>query len=166
MKKIAIGFSRARGNLIGSEIIMRVLNRPFSHTYFRFKEDMYEDDTVNHATGHGVNYMAWSRFSEVNLSVKEFPLMISDDLYIELLTDCHRNAGIKYGYWQNLGIAVVRVLKKFSIDIKKNPIDDGINCSEWAYYLLEEIYGKWTDTDPNLVAPDEIYDFLAAKEAL
>lgn len=161
MQTIYIGFSKS--HLIGSKLISWFMNQEYSHTYFKFKEPWYDDNTINQSTGHGIGYMAESRFNENNTIVKEHCLQISDELFLELINECHQNAGVKYGYFQNLGIFVVNVLSKIGININKNPINDGVNCSEWMYYILEEVYGQWTDKDPNLVTPADIDDFLENK---
>ena len=164
MKTIIIGFSKHRGTFaIGSDLIRWLMRRDFSHTYFKFKEDLYEDHTICHATGKGVNYLSETTFNASNQPVAEFELSISQELYDELLQDCHKHAGENYGYFQNIGIFIVRLLQKINIAVSRNPINEGINCSEWAYYLLEEIDGKWTNTDPNLIAPDEVYDYLVGR---
>ena len=164
MKTIYIGFSKS--NLIGSKLISWFLNREYSHTYFKFQEPWYDDKTINQSTGHGIGYMAEHNFIKNNTIVKEYVLDISDELFLELVNDCHKNAGVKYGYFQNLGIFVIDVLSKLKINIKRNPINDGVNCSEWMYYILEEVYGKWTDKDPNLVTPADVEAFLQSKNLL
>lgn len=160
MKTITVGFSCHKGFAPGSKIIKLILNRPFSHTYFKFKEDLLEDFTVFHAIGRGLSYVSYTNFKEHNNVVAEFDIEITDELYIELLNDCQKHASIQYGYMQNLGIVLVRGLSRLSITIKRNPFTKGINCSEWVYYILEEIYGNWIDSDPNLVGPDQVFDFL------
>lgn len=161
MKTIIIGFSKSKHSwAIGSDLIRWFMNKDFSHTYFKFKEDLYEDYTICHATGKGIIYMSEQTFSLSNKTVAEFELTISENLFDELLQDCHKYAGANYGYFQNLGIFLVRCLNKIGIKLNKNPIDDGINCSEWLYYLLREVDGEWTKTDPNLIAPDEVYNYL------
>lgn len=161
--KITVGFSRNKNNAIGSLLIRKFMNREFSHVFFKYKEPLFEDATLFHAIGKGLVYMAENTFLSHNVVVDEFELSISQELFNELMMDCHNNAGKDYGFFQNLGIFAIRSLNKIGFNIKKNPINDGINCSEWLYYILEEIYGKWTETDPNLVAPDEVYDFLKGK---
>lgn len=141
------------------------MGRNFSHTYFKFREDLYQDNTICHATGRSINYMSETTFGLHNQTVEEFELPVSQELYNELLQECHKFAGREgYGYFQNLGIVIVKYLNKVGFNLNKNPIDDGINCSEWMYYLLEEIYGKWIDIDPNLVTPDHVYVFLKEKQ--
>lgn len=164
MKTIIIGFSKHKGSwAIGSDLIRWFMKRDFSHTYFKFKENLYEDHTICHATGKGVNYMSETTFLEHNEPVAEFELEISDSLFDELLQDCHKFAGANYGYLQNVGILIVRVAAKIGIKMNKNPLNDGINCSEWGYYILEEIDGEWIHIDPNLVAPDQVYDYLVGR---
>lgn len=163
MKTIIIGFSKHKGFAPGSDLIKWFMNKDFSHTYFKFKEDLYDDHTIFHAVGKGLNYISERTFLEHNQPVAEFELPISDELFNELMQDCHKHAGGKYGYFQNLGIALVRGLAKIGITLDRNPIDDGINCSEWGYYILEDIDGKWIHIDPNLVAPDQVYDYLVGR---
>lgn len=164
MKTIVVGFSKAKSKWeVGSTLIAWWMGEDFSHTYFKFKEDMFQDWTVNQSTGHGINYMAETSFLQNNVSVKEFSLNISDELYLEILTTCHVNAGVSYGYLQNIGILIVDLLAKVKINVRKNPLPIGINCSEWMFYVLEEVYGKWTDKDPALVEPKDVYNFLLSK---
>lgn len=165
MKTIIVGFSKAKSKwMVGSALIMWFTWRPFSHVYFKFKEDLYDDWTVDQSTGHGIGYMSQIGFDQNNLTVKEFALEISDELYVEILRTCHMNSGVKYGYLQNIGIFLVDCLSKVGIKVNKNPLPIGINCSEWMYYILEEIYGKWTEKDPALIKPGDVYDFLLLKE--
>lgn len=164
MKTIYIGYSRHKGSAIGSDFIRKYLGTPFSHNYFKFKDPQYNDSTVFHAVGRGLSYVSESRFLKTNTIVAEFEVQVSDETYNELLNDCHLNAGIKYGTFQNLGIVIVDCLNKLGCHIKKNPLDDGINCSEWVAYLLEEVYGKWTEIEYNLITPKETYNYLKNKD--
>jgi hypothetical protein len=139
------------------------MGRPFSHVYFMYQEPQFSDRTVSQETGHGCAAMAENSFLRINQVVKEVKLEISDELYARIMQDCHDYAGTSYGYLQNLGIGLVRLAAKVGIKIGRNPIDDGMNCSEWAYLILREIYGEWTDKDRNLIGPDDIYAFLESK---
>lgn len=163
MAIISFGFSRNSKGKIGSRILCWAMRKKFSHTFFMFKEKMYSDRTVQQSTGHGVASMSETRFLQDNIIVQEFPVAISEALFDEILQECHKYAGCNYGYLQNLGVAIVRLAAKLGIKINKNPLDDGMNCSEWMCYILDEIYGKWTTKDPNLVGPDDVYAFLESK---
>lgn len=165
MKTITIGFSKNTNSwAIGSLLIRWFMNRPFSHTYLKFKEDQFSDSTISQETGAGCGYISETRFLSVDTVVAEFPIQISDELYAEIMQDCHKYAGVKYGYLQNLGLAYARIMARLGIRLKRNPISDGMNCSEWMCYILMEVYGKWTDLDPNLVAPDDVYSFLQSRK--
>lgn len=160
MKTITIGFSRRKGSAIGSEIIQKYMGTKFSHVYFKFKEPHYIVHSIFHAVGRGLSYVCETRFLQSNAVAREFDIQVSDETYYELLNDCHLNSGIKYGYLQNLGIVIVDCLNKLGCKIKKNPLNDGINCSEWAAYLVHDMYGEWTEKEYNLVTPKDIHDFL------
>lgn len=160
MKTVYFGFSRPNHRMLGSEVIQKYMKTDFSHTYFKFKEELFEDHTIFHSVGKGLSYISETNFKSHNIVVIEFALAVPDDLYIELLQDCHNNAGVKYGFLQNIGIVLVDLLNRLGLRINKNPIDDGINCSEWIYYLLEAVFGKWVDKDPNLITPEDAYLFL------
>jgi hypothetical protein len=162
--EITIGFSYHKGFAIGSWAIRMFLNKPFSHVYFKYKEKDLNTPTIYHAVGKGLTYISEDNFHKENETVSEFKINISEELFKELKNDCHEHASMDYGFFQNFGIVAVRALARIGIEIKKNPINDGINCSEWAFYILEEIYGKWTECDPNLVGPDQVFDFLKANE--
>ena len=158
--EICIGFSYRNGFAPGSFIIRKILDTPFSHVYFKYKENDLNHATIYHAVGKGLTYISDTNFHKKNTTIFEFKINISEELFKELKNDCHDHASMDYGFFQNIGLVLVRALDKLGITVKKNPINDGINCSEWAYYILEEIHGKWIDCDPNLVGPDQVYEFL------
>ena len=158
MKTITIGFSH--NNMVGSRLISWFMRKPFSHTYLKFQEPWYSDQTINQATGHGLGYMSETRFKENNTVVREYSLQISEELFQEVVNNCHRNAGVSYGYLQLVGIFCVTILSKVGIKVSKNPLPSGVICSEWMYDILAEVYGPWTDKDANLVTPADIDSFL------
>ena len=158
MKTITVGFSKNANSAIGSKLIMWFLKENFSHTYLKVQLDSFSEPCVFHASGKGLNLLAYTTFKEHNTVVAEFELTISDELYTEMCNEFHKKCGVKYGYLQNIGILVATTFK-----LRKNPIDDGINCSEWLAYCLEEIYPTcWDSTkqDFNLVTPKHIYRYL------
>lgn len=164
MAKIIIGFSTSNHNFaIGAEAIKLFMNRPFSHTYFKYKDDLYTDHTIFHAIGKGLSYVSENMFIVNNKIIKEFSFEIENNLYHELLIFCHKNAGIKYGFLQNIGVAIVKIANKLGFKINKNPLNDGVNCSEIMFYILKHVYGNWINKDPNLVDPEDVYNFLEQK---
>lgn len=166
MKKITIGFSKGQGFVPMSDIIRWVLRSEFSHTYLEFQSPGLWSKTIFEASGNGVSYRSKPNFLTGSTVVASFELKISDQLYSKILNKCHDNAGIKYGYLQNLGIGFVKLLKLFGIKYTRNPWNKGMNCSEWCGYILQELYGKdWIDKEPNLVDPKDVYEFLKKKQA-
>jgi hypothetical protein len=164
MKTIVIGASRNRQCKVGSLLIQWHMGTNYSHVYFKFQEELYTDATVFHAVGKGMQYVSYTNFLEHNIPVHEFELIISDEIYAELMQDCHKNSGKVYGFLQNLGIFLVDTWNKLPFKkIHRNPIDDGVVCSEWTAWILEDCYGKWTDKDYNLVKPIDIVEYLLKK---
>lgn len=164
MKKVYIGFSSHIGFAPGSWLIRVMLNAPFSHTYFKFKNDELLEPTIFHAVGKGLTYISESNFLIHNKPIKEIEILIDDELFNELLNDCHENASKDYAYLQNIGLILVRGLSRIGINLKKNPFTYGINCSEWVAYILNQIdpvfANKFKDIDENLIGPDQIFDYL------
>lgn len=163
MKNIIIGFSKNRKCAIGSKLIMAYMRTKFSHTYLRIKLDTFNEDSVFHAVGRGATIVSYSNFLIKNEPIKEFNLNISDELFDEICNEFHKRSGKDgYGFLQNIGILIAEKLK-----LTKNPFDDGLNCSEWIAYCLEEIYPeRWksNERDFNLVKPSEVYEFLTLPE--
>jgi hypothetical protein len=157
--QITIGFSKHKGFAPMSNAIRWYLGTPFSHCYIKIKLDEFNDSSVLHAIGKGVVIMSYNNFLTQAESIKEFDLEISEDLYKEICDDFHKLVGVtKYGFGQNIGILIARALK-----LKKNPINDGVNCSEWAAYCLEEIDpDMWNskEEDFNLITPLEVFNYL------
>jgi hypothetical protein len=136
----------------------------FSHTYLKVQLPLMQEMTVLHATGAGLFPAAYSHFLEKNIPVREFELDISDRQLAEILNMAHRNFGEKYGFLQNFGVLLVQSLEKLGIKESRNPLSDGINCSEWLYEVLTDLYGPWTNKDKNLVTPKDVYEYLSSIE--
>lgn len=162
--KIYVGFSAHIGFAPGSWALRLLMGVPFSHTYFKFKDPILNDNTVFHAIGKGVNYVSEPNFLVHNKIVKEIAMEIDEILFYELLNECHENASKDYAYLQNIGILGVRILARFGINIKKNPFTYGINCSEWISYILRQVdsnfNNKFKDIDDNLIGPDQIFNYF------
>lgn len=159
--KITIGFSRHKGFAPFSKLLCAYMDTDFSHVYMKFKESNMPDATIYHAVGKGLIYLSEQHFMEHNIVVAEYEFDISEDVHNKIRVDFHTQAGTNYGYLQNLGIALVDVLNKyFNCNIKKNPMAEGINCSEWVGQVLDDAIGDWTKIDPSLIKPSDIRNFL------
>lgn len=159
--KIMIGFSKHKGFAPMSNLIRMYMGTPFSHTYLKLKLDCFDKPSVFHAVGKGLILLSYDTFLEHNQVVAEFELDISDDLFKEICNTFHNKASSSYGYLQNLGIILADKFK-----LNKNPLNDGINCSEWISYCLEEVYpNDWNESkqDFNLITPKQVYNYLVGK---
>jgi hypothetical protein len=160
--KITIGFSKHLGFAPMSSAIRWYLDTPFSHTYFKVQLPGLCDASVFQANGKGIGICSYTNFKSHNLPILEFDCEISDELFYELYNDFHNKAGTSYGYVQNLGLLVADLFK-----LKVNPFQDGVNCSEYIAYCLEETNPQdWNSSkqDFNMVSPKTVYDYLNGKK--
>lgn len=160
--KVTVGFSRHKGFAPMSSLIRWYMGTEFSHTYFKVQLQGLDTPSVLQATGKGVSMCSYSNFLAHNAVVREFSLEVSDALFYRIYNDFHLQAGTKYGYWQNLGILIARAFK-----LKINPFQDGIVCSEYVAYCLEDVFPNDWDSnkqDFNLVMPKAIYEYLTNKD--
>ena len=159
MKTITIGFSKSKKKFaIGSWAIRWYMGTPYSHTYIGFHADKIDRDLKYEAVGSGVRFIGaklWETHAE---EVKSYTIEISDQNYIELMQDCVDNAGINYGYWQNIGIIVADI-----VGLKKNLFTVGFNCSESVGRILRK-EGYTIDKDLNILTPKDIDMILAARK--
>lgn len=155
MKKITIGFSKSKKPFaVGSLLIRWYMKTPYSHVYMKFYSASLNRTMVYEAVGKGVRFIGLERWKEHAEEVASFDIEISDENYTRLLQYCVDNAGIDYGFWQNLGIVISNICK-----LKENPITIGKNCSEEIGEVLE-LEEYVIEKDKNLLTPKDIYDIL------
>jgi hypothetical protein len=158
--KIIIGFSKHRGFAPFSKLLCLYMNVDFSHVYMKFQDTKMPDPTILHAVGKGLIYLSDTVFRQHN-EIVQYTFDISDETFDKIKTDFHRQAGEDYGYLQNLGVFLIDLIKSISSnEVAKNPLSEGINCSEWVSQVLDDAIGDWTDKDPNLIKPSDIRNFL------
>ena len=159
-----IGFSKSTKKFaIGSLLIRLFQKSNFSHTYISFKHPLIDSETIFQATGSGVNYISRPRFELHNVTVKEFEISIDLETFKSVLQKCHDTSGIKYGFMQNLGIALNRWMNKLGLKVNVNLFNKGVNCSE----LVAEVISVTSpnliirlNKDINLVTPLDIFNYL------
>lgn len=158
MKTVTVGFSKSTKKFaIGSVLIRWYMGTPYSHVYLKFKSQSLDRTLIYEAVGAGVRFIGANRWSGHAEEVSSFEIQVSDDNYTKLMQYCVDNAGIEYGFWQNLGIVVANVCK-----LKKNPLTDGSNCSEAIGEILE-LEGYKINKDLNLLTPKDIHLILENK---
>lgn len=151
MEQIVIGFSKSKKHFaIGSWLIRLFMGTPYSHVYLKFYSKSLDRTLVYEAVGSGVRFVGSKIWEEHAIEVKSCTVNISKESQIKLLQWCVDNAGVDYGYWQNLGVVISRILS-----LKKNPFTHGLNCSETLADLLDK-EGYKISKDVNLITPLDI----------
>lgn len=157
MKIITIGFSKSKKKFaIGSWVIRAYMGTPYSHTYLSFYSQSLDRHLKYEAVGSGVRFIGDNLWEKHALEIKSYTIEVTDESYIESLQECVDNAGINYGFWQNIGIVVANIL-----NLNKNPFNSGINCSEIMGKLLKK-NGYVITKDTNLLTPLDIENILKA----
>lgn len=158
--KLIIGFSKAKSPLkIGSKLIQWYLKRPYSHVYLNFYSLALSRSIIYEAVGAGVRFIGLKLWSKNSVVVREYELEVSDAQMLFLRQWCIDNAGIHYGFWQNIGIVVANLFK-----LSKNPFRRGINCSELIAIILQQ-QGYYIGKPLDLVTPADIEDILAKRSS-
>lgn len=165
---ISIGFSKHKGFAPMSNVIRWVLSTPYSHVYLKFEIPGVNQPLMFHSTGKGINILSYANFLENNEEVLEHGGEITQEANEKLINYIFKMAGTNpYGYLQNIGIFIIDVLNLIGFEIKSNPINDGVNCSELMAMTMQEIKGgPWTDKDYNLITPRDIWDAITEKGML
>ena len=166
--KLKIGFSRPTGKTlpIFSWLIRLAEWTPYSHVYIQWY-NKYTDTTVTYeAGGHSVHFVGQTIFNKRAHTVHEYEIEITKEQHKSLMTYCFRNAGIKYGMLQILGIGYSKFMGLFGKKVK-NPFTDGkrsMVCSELAGNVLSDILLKEHNLDLDVAGPRAIYEFMEQLE--
>lgn len=155
MKQVTIGFSKSRQKLaFGSLLIRWYMKTPYSHVYLKFFSNSLDRELIYEAVGSGVRFIGVHRWDRHAIEVDSFTINISDESYKKMMQFCVDNAGIEYGFMQNLGIIIANICR-----MGKNPMPDGDNCSELIGEILT-LEGYQFDKDSNLLTPKDIHLIL------
>lgn len=90
--------------------------------------------------------------------IKHYEIDIDSPQYRQLIDICMKYAGVDYGIWQVLGIALTNMF-----GLKKNPLSVGDYsqvCSELVGIFLRDVMGFDIDFDLDTAGPKEIDEFL------
>lgn len=136
--KVTVGFSKHKGFAPLSWLIIWGEKVPFSHTYFKLRQEKLDRVLIYEATGRGVNFINETRWLENNEIVQEMELDIPDINKQNFYRKAIDNLGTPYGYKQLLGLVLVRLLNLVNIKIQ-NPFSDG-NKTNICLELLAEMF--------------------------
>lgn len=127
---IIVGFSRSKSPWkVGSTVIQKVENRPFSHVYIKYQDPITGVMLIAQA-GHGfIHEISETHFNEKNIVVKEYLVECKESDLKNVLIFIKNNLGIPYSTIQ---ILLIGVLKIFKTNIKSDNKDAAFICSEFA----------------------------------
>lgn len=158
MEQITIGFSKSKKFLpIGSWLIRAYMGTPYSHVYLKFYSESLNRTLIYEAIGSGVRFVSPKVWDEHATEVKSYTIQMEKCNKVKLMQFCVDNAGIEYGFWQNVGVPMSGILK-----LKKNPFHTGLNCSEVIGDILK-LEGYDISKDGNLLTPLDIDKILESK---
>ena len=155
MNQLKIVFTKSKKKLpILSRLIMWWTRKPYSHVA---REVIRRDWGAGYyqASEGNVNYEHESVFNRKHQIVKEYVLMVDQDLEMDIRKACWHDCGKKYGALQNIGI--------FLNDIglcKDTPWKDGRNCSELIYIKVLKKMVPELDYNPDTIKPHHIEDII------
>lgn len=161
MRKITIGFSRNSKDAIFSVLLQKYLNRPYSHCYVKFetKKHLGEDSIYHSSMSSGVGFMSEPVFHENNETVAEYVLYLDDEKYTQVRNNLFKVCGKKYGFWQNIGIALVDIARELGCKIN-NPFVKNENCSELLYRHFISLAYPQFEYDHETITPKEREDII------
>jgi hypothetical protein len=105
--------------------------------------------------GAGVRFIGLETWKEHAQEVAKFNIEVEDAAYIKLMQYCVDNAGKEYGFIQNAGVPLSRIL-----GLNHNPFNSHKNCSEVVSDMLK-LEGYAFDKESNLIDPRDVYEALA-----
>lgn len=161
MRDITVLFTTSNKKFsIFSKLIRWWTNKAYSHVAVKFNtKHIFDSDTYYQASEGLVNYMSEPQFKKKHKIVFEEILTIPEEQYWQIRKACHHEAGVQYGFMQNIGIALVDILEKVNIK-KDNPWKKGRNCSELLYTkVIKPIFGN-LGYNPDTIKPHHIEEIL------
>jgi hypothetical protein len=144
--------------------------KKISHISMEFPWKKVNTSLFYEAKAEGVHYTSPSIFRGKNDQIYKYRIIVSDDAKDSVLKKSAELEGTEYGYWQNIGIGLLIILRalvkkidrickcpyliKWSSSLR-NPWTSGSNCSEIVNELLA-ITGLACPSDSNDIDPLEI----------
>lgn len=160
MKELKIVFTKSKKPFpIASWLIRMWTRKPYSHVA---REVVRRDWGAGYyqASEGKVNYEHENIFYKKHKKIKSYTMQVDAQLELDIRQACWKESGNDYGMLQNLGIAVVDIVKfMFSKDIK-NPWKKGRNCSELLYLTVFKKIDPSLNYNPDTIKPHHIEDIL------
>jgi uncharacterized protein YycO len=157
MKTIRIGFSRPKKMFpVFSWLIRLWIKKPYSHVYLGFDSSLTGRSVIYEAIFGGVRFVGSKMWQKQSRELGSYEFLVSDHVYKKTMTWCIDQAGVSYGFAQNLGIVLAHIFR-----LRHNPWKSGINCSELIGEILV-IKGAKIEKDLDLLTPADIESAITA----
>ena len=135
-RRVTVGFSRSRRWNPFSALIQWWYGTPYSHTFIRW-ETPWGFEEILEASTTSVRMMNKSVWSEKNHIIDEFEIELTSQQFGLMMTHCRTLLGTPYGWGQVVGLMAQELFQ-----LKRNPISEGILCSELLYTFIEDVLGE------------------------
>lgn len=159
----AIGFSTKKHENAFSYVIKKVENTKYSHVYLKFYSKSLDRYLVYHATGDGLYFLGFVKFSNENKIFKEYLISASEEEKTKILKWCVDNSGKEYGKLQIIGIGIVRLIKHLFGKVINNPFANGDKkqvCDETVARVLQILGYNFIEADIEREGPKWIDNFI------
>lgn len=158
MRKLQILFTRPREFKLGSWIISKWINRPYSHVAFSWIDDQNRE--IVWQAAHGcVHTILMSNFIKENEIVNSVYLDMTNAQYQHLRDFCYYYSGYVYSFTGLFHVVAYDVSKKFGIPIIPEN-SKGFICSELCSLGLLQVFGYALFKASHLMKPDDIFKLL------
>ena len=163
MKEIELVFTKSKKKFpIFSWLIRLWTWKPYSHVARKLYISFLDEPCYFQANDSKVNWEYHTHFTKNHKVVKRARFLVTNKEYLELNKLCWKQIGDDYGILQNLGIALVDILKLFKVEIK-NPWKRGQNCSEVIYRIILLPRHPELNYDADTIKPHHIERILKNK---
>jgi len=159
---LVIGFSHPKKFSLHGELIEKIDNAPFDHTYIKFYSQELDRTIIYQSNWRGVGFIGEPLFLSTTQPIYEFQLEIDDQKFISLKQYYVDNVGIPYSLLGVLLLGIDEILSKFKININ-NLLRDKLSsafCSEIVYRCLNEIDPEDFNLNPATISPKDLYNLL------
>lgn len=137
--QIYIGASRPKERKCGASLIMWHLGTDYSHVYIRFNVPQLGRELVFQAAHGSVHLIAYEHFIDTNIAVKEVPLSLSNEQFIEFTNNAIELLQQPY--------SILELVQIFLSDISGGRIHfenaPGFICSELTGKMLTDLGHKF-----------------------
>lgn len=144
-------------NSFVSKAVRYIRKSQYSHSFVVLGK-LHDTDIIGDAGTFGIDLIPLSFRATKNYEIELWQISIPEDKVEVACKKILDLTSTRYGYFQMVGFAIKWVAEKL-FDVKmKNPLTDGLVCSEYVYQFLKAAEYSYLEValGPNDTAPDDI----------